>query len=304
MKRFLFVCACLGVLGFQSHSQELRCDVILNFEGIPGSQRDNLKNFEQEVERYLNSTRWTNEDYQGENEKINCSIQIYFTSASNEGHYVARVIVTSSRPVYNEDRLTERSTPVLRIVDERWEFDFNFTRSLFRDEFNFNSLTSFLDFYAMLIIGYDVDTYKDLQGTQVFQKAQNICNQAAGTGSSKEWNQPASSYSRNTLIDELFDLRLQPVRSASFTYHFDGLDMALADSKKALDAMLHVIEQLADLRDRLSPRSITIRTFFDTKYLEIAEQFLKYPDPSVWQRLSKADPTHANTYDEYSKKPR
>ncbi|MDP2207436.1 MAG: hypothetical protein Q8K98_01510 [Bacteroidota bacterium] len=44
------------------------------------------------------------------------------------------------------------------------------------------------------------------------------------------------------------------------------------------------------------------KTFFDTKYLELCDIFLDYPDIQVFDKLNKIDPSHQKYYDEYKAK--
>jgi len=289
---------CIVFLGSTSAlSQELHCDVTINIEQIPSASRDYLRDFEQRVEEYLNTYRWTNEDLGGE--RIECTMNIFFLTAGDD-RYSAQAFIGSARPVYHGEDKTERETIILRLLDERWEFDFSPNKPLYHDDFQFDPLADFLDFYAYLIIGFDLETYTEFSGAPYFQKALNICNQAAGTSVSQDWQAQSVNYSRFSMADELTNLMYQPLRNAFHKYHFDGMDLLSTDPVKGLNAMLSAIQAIADVRQKQNPRSLLVKVFFDTKYQEIAEAFLRYPDRSVYRRLSEADPNHQTTYQEFS----
>lgn len=280
-------------------AQELNCDVTVNVEQVPSASRDYLRNFESDVEKYLNDYRWTNEDLGGE--KINCTMNIFFKDAG-DNRYTAQVFVGSRRTVYKGLEKTDKETVLLRVLDGSWQFDYVPNKPLYHDEFQFDPLADFLDFYANLIIGFDFDTYTELSGSPYFQKALNICNQAAGTAYSKEWTQPDLNYSRFSMVDELTNLKYQPFRLAFYKYHFEGIDLLATEPTKGLDAMLSAIETIGNIKQKQNPNSVLVKTFFNTKYQEIAEAFLRYPDRSVYRRLSAADPDHQSTYVEFSAK--
>jgi hypothetical protein len=44
-----------------------------------------------------------------------------------------------------------------------------------------------------------------------------------------------------------------------------------------------------------------MKSFFDTKYLELAEIFKNYQDKNIYQLLSAVDPGHQTSYDEAKK---
>lgn len=300
MKRTTLLLAAGLVLSFPAKSQELNCTVSVNAEKIPSTSRDYLINFGADVEKYINSNRWTDEDFGGE--KIQCTMNIFFQNVLGENRYQAQVFVGSHRPIYVGNDKSGKSTTITRILDDKWEFTYVPNQQMFKDDYRFEPLTSFLNYYAYLIVGLDLDTYAELSGTRYLQKALSICNQASSTSYGKDWQQAGTTYSRFTLVDELMNLKFQPFRLAFFTYHFDGLDLLSTEKEKGLENMLKAVEMISQLRERQNPRSILVRTFFDAKYMEIAETFLQYPDRSVYSRLATADPNHQGTYDEYRRK--
>lgn len=280
-------------------SQELNCDVTINIEKVSSASRDYLQNFESDIEKYINSFRWTNEDLGGE--KIQCTMNIFFLSDA-DNNYTAQVFIGSRRPVYKGVDKTDKETIIFRVLDENWSFTYIPNKPLYHDDFQFDPLADFLDYYANLIIGFDFETYIEFSGSPYFQKALNICGQAAGTSYASEWQSQSVSYSRFSLADELMNMKYQSFRLAFYKYHFEGIDLLETEPMQGLAAMLDAIESIADIREKQNPRSIVLKTFFDTKYQEIAELFLKYPDRAVYQRLRAADPNHQNTYQEYSLK--
>ncbi len=296
--RFVVFITAIALSTSLSFGQELNCEVTVNLEKIPSAVRDNLRNFADDVRRYMNDTRWTNEDFAGD--KIKCTINIFFQNGTPEGRYTAQAFIGSQRPVYIGNEKSDKASPIVRILDDRWEFNYVPNQRMVQDEFQFDPLTDFLDFYAYLIIGLDVETYSELAGTRYFQKAINICTQASATAFGKDWQVAGAAYSRYGIVEELLNPKTQPFRFSFFSYHFDGIDLLATEPAKGLETMLNAIEAIGDLRQKQNPRSIVIKAFFDAKYLEIAEAFQRFPDRNVYRRLSAADPAHQSTYEEYA----
>ncbi len=283
-------------------SQELDCEVIVNTDKLTSSARDYLKNFESEVRQYLNGNRWTDEDLGGE--KIHCSMNIFFLNASGNDRYQAQAVIVSQRPIYGaNNEKTNKSSPILRINDDRWEFTYTPNQRMVRYENQVDPLTDFLNFYAYLIVGFDLETYEEFKATRYFEKALNICNQATSSPFGSDWRPTSVTYSRFGIADELMNGKYQSFRLAFTKYHFDGLDLLAAEKEKGLGNILQAIESLGELRQRENPRSVLVKTFFDAKHLEIAEIFLQYGDRSVYKRLATADPQHQGTYEDYRIKP-
>ncbi|MBI3004196.1 MAG: DUF4835 family protein [Ignavibacteriales bacterium] len=289
---FLFAVCLASSLGI---GQELQCDVKVNTENITSAQRDFLRNFESDLERYLNNTRFTSEDLDGE--KIQCSMDIFFRTVVGENRYQAQVFVGSQRPIYVGNDPSDKVTPILRILDDRWEFTYVPNQRMIQDDFTFDPLTDLLDFYAYLIIGFDLETYTEYSGSRYFQKALQIWTQANGAGA-KDWPQSSAGYSRFGFVDELNSTKFQPVITAFHTYHFEGIDLLATDPAKGLEKMLSAIESIYLVRQRQNQTSVFVKQFFDAKYMEIAEAFMQHPDRSVYDRLIAADPEHRSAYDD------
>ena len=302
MKRiFVFLSTLVFIITPFLVSQELNCKVTINIESIQSSQRDYLRNFTSDIERYLNNTRFTNEDLDGEN--ISCNMEIFFKSGTSDNRYQVQVVIASQRPVYTvyPDRIekSDRTTPILRILDNNWEFTYMPNQRMNHDEMIFDPLTGFLDFYAYLIIGYDLETYIPMSGNSCFQKALNIVRLAANSAAGNDWKQTSASYSKFGITDELTNMKYDSFRSALNNYHYDGIDLLATEPKKAQDNILNTLESINEVRNRQNRTSVIVKQFFDTKFREIAEAFQTYPDRSVYDKLSIYDEEHRSTYQEW-----
>ncbi|OGU31846.1 MAG: hypothetical protein A2X67_04590 [Ignavibacteria bacterium GWA2_55_11] len=300
MMRSGYTSICAAIILFAaapSLGQELQCDVTVKTEAISSAVRDYLKDFEADVERYINSTRFTNEDMLGE--KIVCNIDIFFKAQTGENRYQVQAFIGSQRPVYVNDERTEQATPVLRLLDEKWEFIYIPGQRMRQDDFVFDPLTDFLDFYAYLIIGLDLESYTLNAGAAYFQKAFSICQQGASTSFGGEWQQQLSAYSRYAIAEELSNPKYAVIKEAFTAYHFDGIDNLGGDQQQALNVMLNSIEKIYRVRRTLNPLSVLVKQFFNTKNREIADAFKTYHDPRVFEKLGEFDPEHLSVYREH-----
>jgi hypothetical protein len=278
-------------------SQELNCSVTIHTESIQSAQLGYLRSFSQDIERYMNNTRFSSEDLDGE--KIQCSLDISFTTATSDNRYQVQAVVLSQRPIYIGNDKSDRSTLVLRIMDNSWNFTYTPNQRMNHDEMVFDPLTGFLDFYAYLIIGYDLETYIPMSGSPCFQKALNTVQLAANSAAAKDWQQSSSGYSKFGITDELSSVKYNAFRTAFNNYHFDGIDLLTTEKQKALGNMLTAIASINDIRTRQNSSSVVVKQFFDAKYREIAEAFQAYPDRSVYETLSNYDQEHRSTYQDW-----
>jgi hypothetical protein len=273
-------------------AQELNCEVTVNLDNIASAARDNLRNFKSDIERYMNTTRYTNEELYGE--KIPVSLTIFFTSMGATNQYRAEVVIGSSRPIYVGNDKSDKVTPILRLKDTQWGFSYVPNQRMYFDEFTFDPLTDFLDYYAFLIIGFDLESYKQMDGARCFQKALTTANGALATSSAADW-QSSSGFSRYGLAEELNNTRYQPVRTAFHAYHFNGIDLLATENRKGLDNILVALESIWKVRQQNALGLLT-KLFFDAKHKEIADIFLIYPDGGIYDKLATYDQDHRADY--------
>ena len=70
------------------------------------------------------------------------------------------------------------------------------------------------------------------------------------------------------------------------------------NSNRALDNMYYAIENIGKMQKAENASLILARVFFDAKYQEICELFLKYPDKNAFVKFMEYDQTHRQKYDE------
>lgn len=277
---------------------QIDCDVTVNFEQVSAA-KDKLNNFERDVENYINSQKWSTSDMGGE--KIKCTINIFFTSASDGNSYKAQAFIGSSRPIFVGKNPSSKFTPMLRIFDDKWDFVYVDGQPLFRNEAQYDALTDFLDFYIMLIMGFDFDSYDQMSGTEYFRKAFTMCNQAPSNANG--WDRgTGSTYSKYNLLEEILNPNNQPFREGWHGYHFRGLDLLATKPTKGYENILAMLKNIETLKETSNPRSILFKNFFDTKYSELAEVFTGYKDKGVYKLLTKLDQAHQKAYDEAQNK--
>ncbi len=272
-------------------SQELNATVNVNYEQLPTASKDKLQGFAEAIQNYLNQNKFTESDWEGD--KIDCTFNIFFVSSGGELNYAAQVVVTSQRPIYR----SHRHSLMLRIQDPSWKFQYEKNQILYFDPTVFNPLTSFLDFYAYVILGFDGDSFDRLGGSDYFTRAYDIAVLGSNSNASKGWQFSSGSYSRRALVEDLRNSQFEKFREDYFDYHYNGLDEYFSNKKKAQANIAKLVEDLYKVRDQIDRRSVLMKVFFNAKHAEIAEYLKDYPDKSIFEKLKLIDPPHISTYD-------
>ncbi len=285
-------CLLLAVAGWApgAQAQELSCRVSINFRQLGGSSFTYLNELRQLIGQYLNRNTWTEDRFLPE-ERIECSMQIIFQEAITLTSFRAQIILTSRRPIYG----TSQNTNVLQLNDENWQFDFSQGTPLVFETERYNAMTSVLDFYAYIMLGYDYDTFSELGGQEHFQKARRILELAQARGAIG-WDALGGDRGRADLINQLLDSRFEPLRRAYFAYHFYGLDHFISDTQNARLAVFDVLGTMQALDLDLS-RQYTIDLFFSTKFQELAAIFEQSQlSAQAYGILIEVDPSHLTQY--------
>ena len=274
-----------------SFAQELNCRVDVNFQSLPVNNRELLTEFGGVIENYLNTTRYTNEDYA---QKIDCSMSIFFTSAGSDVDYSAQIVIVSQRPVFR----STKNSPVLTVNDGQWQFKYQKGQALYSNQTTFDPLTSFLDYYALIIIGMDMDTFEPGGGTVFFKRAQDIVNLGSNSASSLGWQSSSSTYSRWGLVNEILSATYSFFRNSIFDYHY-GIDIFSQNKQLGQQKIAGLVNVLWIMYEKLgSINSVYVRTFFDSKSGEIIDYLKDYTDPELFSKLKKIDPPHSSKYEE------
>jgi len=272
-------------------AQELDCTVRIDNTAISGSEQfAHIPQLKPLIEEYLNNRAWTADRFRRE-ERIKCNIEITMLAGSSSGfdNFSAQLSVGAARPIYG----TMQTTNVTQIADGNWRFAYEPNASLVYDPDRFHSLTSVLDFYAYLILGYDYDSFLPFGGTTLFESAREIVYLAPqGSG----WT-AGSDNARGTLVTQLLDPRFSPLRQAYFDYHYRGLDHFVQDPTLAREAVLDALTAIQAVINDIGIQ-YAIDLFLATKNQEIVGIFEESSQASkAYGILLDIDPSRSSIYD-------
>ena len=288
MKYLLFLIIILSSTAF---SQELNCTVSVNMDNLAISDRSLLTGFKQAVTDYMSKTRFTNRDWNYD--KINCAMNILMLTASSDGSFSAQVIVTSQRPIYHSDKVLQ----VLRINDPTWAFSYQKGQALYSNQSVFDPLTSFLDYYAFVIIGFNEDSWTEFGGTPYFNRAITIDNLGMNSSYAKGWTKGTGLYDRETLIENVLNDKYRPFREAFYQYYY-GIDYyENVNKEKGMEKIAATMRTIASLNNKIDFGSDLLRVFFDANSGTIVNYLKDYPDKNIFRLLKQIDPSHTGMYD-------
>lgn len=261
----LFILSVLvSACAFTSYAQELRAKVIIDAKQITNVEPAVFDKMKTDVEEFLNLRKWT-DDIFGENEKINCSVNITLNKVISQGKYSGSIYVLSSRPVYN----TAYNSTVFKVLDNDFIINYDDFSIIEHVENTFRSnLGSVLAYYANMVIGMDYDSFSEKAGDIYFERAMDIVRTAQGEEEYKKgWRSTESNLNRYWLVENLINPKYERLRTFNKVFHLDILDVLHNGSNSAkLDLHTQVVG-LEDLKYFTS--SYLLKTFLEIKADEI-----------------------------------
>lgn len=275
------------------YSQEINASVSIDRSRVGSTSLSYLDHFADQLEVYINEYDWISPRFR-EMERIGMNIQITLLSVDSNYNFEAQIIIQSRRPIYN----TTQETPLFFFNDTEWSFQYTPNRTMIHDELQFDALTSLIDFYAYIVLGYDFDSFQKLGGTPYFSEAQNIVSLAQSTSASG-WSRTAGNrQSRAQLVSNLLNANHEKFRIALYEYHRLGLDQFVDKPKKARQAVLGALTKIQEAK-RTASSNLIFDTFFNAKYREIVSIF-EDAAPQVrleaYNLLSDIDQGHLSVY--------
>lgn len=290
IRKILYIFTFL-VFTFNLSAQELNCRVQVISTQIQGTNKQIFNSMQKAIYEFMNNTKWTNHVY-GENERIECNFMINLTNQISADEFSGTMSIQASRPIYN----TNYNSVLLNFQDNNIQFKYIEQEVLeFNPTTHSSNLSALLSFYANVILGLDYDSYSLEGGTDFFQTAEAIVNNAQNAPE-KGWKAYESRNNRYWLIENILNDTYSPIREFYYNYHRLGLDIM---SEKTTDGRSVIAESLQLLQKvhRQKPSSFIIQVLFDAKADEIVNIFSEaFPEEKrrVFNILKEVNP--ANTF--------
>jgi len=288
----------LILTGYQAEAQELLCNVQITAQKIQGSNRQVFETMQRDIYEFMNNTVWTNHVY-SYSERIDCNIMINLTEQLSADEFNGTIQIQLRRPVYN----TTYNSTVLNFIDNNFRFRYvEFQTLEFDPTTHRSNLVSVLAYYSYIILGFDYDSFSPLGGTEFFQMAERIVNNAQNAPE-MGWKPYDGSRNRNRywLVKNLLDKEYEEVRQFVYEYYRNGLDMMearIAEARTGIVESLRLIQEV--YRKKPDPFMYLITIVMEAKSDELINIFTEaFPEEKsrVIQILTEIDPANKSKYE-------
>jgi len=260
----LTILALLAVLGV--HAQELQVKVSVNHSQIQGTDNSVFENLQQTIEQFMNERAWTNLQFQ-KNERIQCNLNLTVNKyLRDENRFECTALIQANRPVFN----AAYNTTLYNNRDANFNFVFQqFDQLNFAEENIDNQLTALLAYYALLMIGLDLDSFAPMGGTDVLQRCLVLVNNAQNLGFTG-WKSFEDNRNRFAVINDYMDEGMKPFRQLQYDYYRKGLDEMTNNAERGRTEISAALENDLKQAHENKPLSLLPQIWTDYKKDELA----------------------------------
>jgi len=293
MRRAILLSILLFALSAGLSAQEFNAQVSVIAPRITNAEPRVIRSLETAIKEFFQSRRFTNLNY-APAERIELNLLITINNMPTPDRFECNLQVIYARPVFGADY----NSPVLDLVDNQVSFNFlENTQIEFTPERFINNLSSVLGFYAYFILGMDGDTFSPLGGTDYYNQAQQVVNNAQSTAEGG-WKSSEDPRNRYFLLDNQLQGVFRPFREMLYSYHRLGMDALHEDVVEARKTIASGLEKLKPVH-QVKPASYNLQVFFNAKYNELVEIFKAaeaQEKSKIFNTLQIIDPGHINQY--------
>ena len=250
-------------------------DVTIDDRLLRSDEKHDLVNLKSDIKNFFINTIW---DDNYNDLGINLHVQLIFegiTQKGNESIYNCQALFSNGRD--------------LRYFDKSVQFFYNSGRNLYYDPVLFEPITSFLAYYAHLILAGEIDTYEFNGGNNSLEISRDIALRGSSSDYKKGWG------TRISLVDDLN--RNMGLRKARLAWYL-ALDL-LRDGN--ID---QVIQELNIMLDGLEKSFQDVGRDSHTQYFlkinskEIANVLEKLGRVNLLKDMKSLDPDRMDFYQE------
>jgi len=257
-------------LSAQGILAEIKLDV-KNLDDVP---RQAVSQLDSDIAYYIENTQWTFDD-----------LPTDFTIQATI--YLDSYIESGSQKIYTGKAFWGNGDDQ-KYFDKSWQFTFNQGDALIRAR-SFNSLTSFLDYWVLTLIGGNLDTWSEFGGSQIYAEARQVARDGSKDSFSLGWK------------DRLEDIeklsRSQNFRKMKFAY-YESIDQWDSGNKDEARETIVALMRYLESSIRQQDSRIFTQNFLNAKHKELAGFLYEVGEVSYLQRLSQADEDHRDHYDQ------
>lgn len=292
--KFIILIIIFLIVSEEFFSQELNCRVQVMSQQVQGTNKKKFETMQNDIYEFMNNHKWTDHVYT-QDEKIECNLVINISEEISSDEFKASFQIQSSRPVFN----STYNSVMINYLDNNLQFKYVEFQPLEFNEASYTSeLTSFLAYYAYVVIGLDYDSYSLEGGSTYFNKAEIIVNNAQNS-QYKGWKAFEGTKNRYWLVENILNENYSPLREFNYNFHRLGLDRMSDKSVEARTAIAEDLKLIQKAYRNKTNSTMVFQLLFDVKadeFVNIFSESFVDEKARVFNILKEIDPANISKY--------
>ena len=256
-------------------AQVLKASVRVDYNHLAYEEQEFLQELYTVIEDYFNNYAWTDDEYETD---IEISMYVIIETVSQKSY----------EKIY-KSQFQIKSVSGESFYDKEWEFPYQQGYSMEHNKVQFDPICHFLDYYAYLILGGELDTYDHLLGTPYYDAAQDLANRGLLSQYSRGWSNRLSE------LQKITNIRTRPLREAKPDFFEAAYLLQEGKREEAREYGLKVLDAIKKVVNE-QPNNKYLKMFFDAQYVTFAQIFQN--DNENLELLVNYDSNHRETYRE------
>ncbi len=254
-------------------AQGINAEIKLDAQNLDDIPRQAVSQLAEDISYYIENTQWTFEELPTE---FKIQATFYLDSYTESGYQ--KIYTGKAFWGNNDDQ---------KYFDKSWQFAFNQGDALTRSR-SFNSLSSFIDYWVLTILGGDLDTWNQFGGSQLYTEARQVARMGTNDQFSIGWKERLED------IEKLS--RNQNFRKMKFAY-YEAIDLWDLGHKQEVRKLLDEFISNMEISLKRQDSRIFTQNFLNAKYGDLGDFLWEVGELSYLQRLMRADEVHREHYE-------
>mgnify|MGYP002639594590 CR=1 FL=1 len=255
-------------------AQGIVAEIKLDTENLADLPRQATSQLASDIKYYIENTQWTFED-------LPATFSIQATI------YLDSYVESSSQKIYTGKAFWGNGDDQ-KYFDKSWQFTFNEGDALLRSR-SFKSLASFLDYWVLMILAGDLDTWNEFGGSQLYTEARQVARNGNSDAFSLGW--------KDRLEDVEKLSRSQSFRKMKFAY-YEAIDQWDTGNKEEAKETMDGFMSNLETSKRQQDSRIFTQNFLNAKHSELGDFLYEIGELSYLQRLIRVDEDHRDFYEQ------
>lgn len=279
--------------GPRASAQEFNASVTVQAPTVQAVDQTVFQQMQKDIMEYMNNTRFTKHAFLPE-ERLKVRINIVIQEAPSNDRFHGNATFQLTRPVYN----STYETLLYNFNDQDFRINYvPFQQMQYSENTFVNNLTSILNFHALMMLGFDYDSFSPSAGVPYMERARNILNLAQNSNE-PGWQAMDGRRNRYWLVENMLNNSYKVLHSIYYRYHREGLDVMADDVAGGRQTILATLQDMKQLFVQ-NPNIYMLRVFLDSKRGELIKIFSNgFPDDKqkFIQTMQQLDPRNMDKY--------